>query len=317
MYQYFVKKLLTIIPMLFAVSIMVFLALELMPIDPINYLASPDMAANAQNLEALRNKLGLNDPIWLRYIHWIGGMLHGDFGYSIVNGAKIGDLIALKLPATLELAGAALILSTVMGIGIGLISSIRQNSIIDYIGRVFGVIGNSIPQFFFGIVVIQLFAIKLGWLPLGGRVNPGDVTFWDRLPNLALPAFTMAIAMTATLLRYTRNPMLDVLNKDYIKTARSKGIPEWKVYTKHAFRNSLGPVLVILCFRLPMLVGGSVVIENIFAWPGIGSTLLQAVSANDYPVIMMITLMIAAAILLASFLVDVMTALLDPRIRFS
>jgi len=317
MYQYFVKKLLTIIPMLLAVSIMVFLALELMPIDPINYLASPDMAANAQNLEALRNKLGLNDPIWLRYIHWIGGMLHGDFGYSIVNGAKIGDLIALKLPATLELAGAALILSTVMGIGIGLISSIRQNSIIDYIGRVFGVIGNSIPQFFFGIVVIQLFAIKLGWLPLGGRVNPGDVTFWDRLPNLALPAFTMAIAMTATLLRYTRNSMLDVLNKDYIKTARSKGIPEWKVYTKHAFRNSLGPVLVILCFRLPMLVGGSVVIENIFAWPGIGSTLLQAVSANDYPVIMMITLMIAAAILLASFLVDVMTALLDPRIRFS
>ena len=163
MYQYFVKKLLTIIPMLLAVSIMVFLALELMPIDPINYLASPDMAANAQNLEALRNKLGLNDPIWLRYIHWIGGMLHGDFGYSIVNGAKIGDLIALKLPATLELAGAALILSTVMGIGIGLISSIRQNSIIDYIGRVFGVIGNSIPQFFFGIVVIQLFSIKLGW----------------------------------------------------------------------------------------------------------------------------------------------------------
>ena len=317
MYQYFVKKLLTIIPMLLAVSIMVFLALELMPIDPINYLASPDMAANAQNLEALRNKLGLNDPIWLRYIHWIGGILHGDFGYSIVNGAKIGDLIALKLPATLELAGAALILSTVMGIGIGLISSIRQNSIIDYIGRVFGVIGNSIPQFFFGIVVIQLFSIKLGWLPLGGRVNPGDVTFWDRLPNLALPAFTMAIAMTATLLRYTRNSMLDVLNKDYIKTARSKGIPEWKVYTKHAFRNSLGPVLVILCFRLPMLVGGSVVIENIFAWPGIGSTLLQAVSANDYPVIMMITLMIAAAILLASFLVDVMTALLDPRIRFS
>ena len=317
MYQYFVKKLLTIIPMLLAVSIMVFLALELMPIDPINYLASPDMAANSQNLEALRNKLGLNDPIWLRYIHWIGGMLHGDFGYSIVNGAKIGDLIALKLPATLELAGAALILSTVMGIGIGLISSIRQNSIIDYIGRVFGVIGNSIPQFFFGIVVIQLFSIKLGWLPLGGRVNPGDVTFWDRLPNLALPAFTMAIAMTATLLRYTRNSMLDVLNKDYIKTARSKGIPEWKVYTKHAFRNSLGPVLVILCFRLPMLVGGSVVIENIFAWPGIGSTLLQAVSANDYPVIMMITLMIAAAILLASFLVDVMTALLDPRIRFS
>ena len=269
MYQYFVKKLLTIIPMLLAVSIMVFLALELMPIDPINYLASPDMAANAQNLEALRNKLGLNDPIWLRYIHWIGGMLHGDFGYSIVNGAKIGDLIALKLPATLELAGAALILSTVMGIGIGLISSIRQNSIIDYIGRVFGVIGNSIPQFFFGIVVIQLFSIKLGWLPLGGRVNPGDVTFWDRLPNLALPAFTMAIAMTATLLRYTRNSMLDVLNKDYIKTARSKGIPEWKVYTKHAFRNSLGPVLVILCFRLPMLVGGSVVIENIFFFFGI------------------------------------------------
>lgn len=316
MFQYFMKKLLTMIPMIIAISIIVFLALELMPIDPINYIASPDMAANAQNMEALREKLGLNDPIWIRYIRWAGDLLRGDFGYSIVSGANIKDLISLKLPATLELAGAALVLSTIMGIGIGLLSSIRQNSIIDYLGRIFGVIGNSIPQFFFGIVIIQIFAIKLGWLPMGGRISPEDITFWDRLPNLILPSFTMAIAMTAALLRYTRNSMLDVLNKDYIKTARSKGIPEWKVYCKHAFRNSLGPVLVILCFRLPMLIGGSVVIENIFAWPGIGSTLLQAVSANDYPVIMVITLMIATAILLASFLVDVITALLDPRVRF-
>lgn len=316
MFNYFLKKLLAIIPMMLAISLLIFFALELMPVDPINYMISPDMAANAANIEALRESLGLNDPLVIRYFRWLGGVLTGDFGYSIISGAKISTLIALKLPATLELSFAALVLSTIFGIGLGLVSAIKQNGIVDYIGRIIGVVGTAIPQFFFGIIIIQVFAIKLGWLPFGGRINPGDITFWDRLPNLILPAMTMAIAMTAALLRYTRNSMLDVLSKDYIKTARSKGIPEWKVYIKHAFRNSLGPTLVILCFRLPLLIGGSVVIESVFAWPGIGSTILSAVSANDYPVIMMTTLMIAFAILLASFLVDVLTALLDPRIRF-
>ncbi|WP_077369763.1 ABC transporter permease [Anaerosalibacter sp. Marseille-P3206] len=315
MLKYFVKKLLAIIPMLLLVSALVFFALELSPVDPINYLASPDMTST-ENLEALRESLGLNDPVYIRYFRWLSNILKGDFGYSISTGAKISDLIKLRLPATLELSIIAIVLSTILGIGLGLISAIKQNSIVDYIGRIIGVVGISIPQFFFGIVVIQIFAIKLGWLPFGGRLTVDAKSFADRIPNMILPSFTMAISMTAALLRYTRNSMLDVLNKDYIKTARSKGIPEWKVYIKHAFRNSLGPILVLLAFRLPLLVGGSVVIESVFSYPGIGSLILAGVSSNDYPVIMITTLMVAVAILLSSFLVDLVTAVLDPRVRF-
>lgn len=315
MFKYFIKKLLVIIPMLFVISLLVFFALELTPVDPVAYLASPDMAANTANLDALRETLGLNDPLVIRYFRWIGDILRGDFGYSIVNGTEISKIIAMKLPATIELSLVALLISTVLGIGIGLISAIKQNSIIDYIGRFIGVIGTSIPQFFFGVIVIQIFAITLGILPSGGRVQYGDTTFGQRVQSIILPALTMAIPMIAALLRYTRNSMLDVLNKDYIKTARSKGIPEWKVFIKHAFRNSLGPILVILMFRLPVLIGGSVVIESVFSWPGIGSIILAGVTSGDYPVIMVTTLMVAAAILFSSFLVDVVTAILDPRVR--
>lgn len=315
MLTYFIKKFLGMIPMLLIISVLIFFAMELSPIDPISYLATPDMADSAENLEALRESLGLNDPVHVRYARWFVNLFKGDFGYSIATGTPILSLIMMKLPATLELSFVSIIISTIVGIGFGLIASIRPNTVIDYIARFIGVVGISIPQFFFGIVVIQIFAIKMGILPIGGRMSYGDVTFFDRLPKLILPSITMSIAMLAALLRYTRNSMLDVLNKDYIKTASSKGIAEWKVYIKHAFRNSLGPVLVILIFRLPLLIGGSVVIEAIFNWPGIGSIILPAVTSSDYPVIMMTSLMIAAAILLSSFLVDVVAAFLDPRVR--
>lgn len=316
MLKYFAKRLLIMIPMMLLISALVFFSMQLMPVDPISYMVSPDMAMDSANLEALRESLGLNDPLIVRYLRWLGDILHGDFGYSIVDGSPISRIIALKLPATFELAIGALILSTILGVGLGIISAVRQNGIIDYISRVIGVIGISLPQFFFAIVILQIFSVKLGWFPLGGRTSYGAVTFWDRLPNLVLPMATMTLSMMAVLLRYTRNSMLDVMGKDYVKTARSTGIPEWKVYLKHVFRNSLGPVMVIICFRLPMLIGGSVVIESIFAWPGIGAVILSGVSTGDYPVVMMSTLMVAAVIMFASFLVDLLTALLDPRVRF-
>ena len=316
MLKYFAKRLLIMIPMMLLISALVFFSMQLMPVDPISYMVSPDMAMDSANIEALRESLGLNDPLIIRYLRWLWDILHGDFGYSIVDGSPISRIIALKLPATFELAIGALILSTILGVGLGIISAVRQNGIIDYISRVIGVIGISLPQFFFAIIILQIFSVKLGWFPLGGRTSYGDVTFLDRLPNLVLPMATMTLSMMAVLLRYTRNSMLDVMGKDYVKTARSTGIPEWQVYLKHVFRNSLGPVMVIICFRLPMLIGGSVVIESIFAWPGIGAVILSGVSTGDYPVVMMSTLMVAAVIMLASFLVDLLTALLDPRVRF-
>lgn len=295
------------IPMLLLISFLVFGALQLTGIDPVSYIATPDMAANQENLDLLRERLGLNQPFLIRYFNWVGNLLRGDFGYSIAKGNSIGSILAARLPATIELALVALILSSIIGI----LSAIYQNSSIDYIGRFLAVIGQAIPQFFFGICLIQIFSIKLGWLPSSGRYS----TYATPLQHFILPALTMTLSLTSVLMRYSRNNMLGVLNSDYIKTARMKGLSDTKVYVKHAFRNAVRPVLVIICFRLPMLIGGSVVIESVYAWPGIGSVITDAVVAGDYPVVMVTTLMIAAAILTASFLVDVLTALLDPRVR--
>lgn len=300
--------------MLLLLSFIVFLGIELTPGDPINYLVSPDQAGSP-NLDLLREKLGLNDPFFVRYVRWLLNLLRGDFGYSLVSGMKIETLLARSLPATFELAILALIFSTILSVGLGILEAIKQNTWVDYLLSVFGVVGISIPQFFLGIVLVKIFALELGWLPTGGRLVEGVTTFWGRVPNIVLPLLTMTVSMTAALMRYTRNSMLDVMNMDYVKTARSKGIPEWKVYIKHVFRNALIPVITVLCFRLPMLVGGTVVIESVFAWPGIGNTVISALMSKDFPLILISTLMTAVVIMLASLLVDLFTALLDPRVR--
>lgn len=315
MLKFTAKKILLMIPMLLLISFIVFAGLQATGLDPINYMITPETASNVENVEMLREKLGLNAPFLVRYVRWLGDLLMGNMGYSIVNGTPISSLLATRLPATFELTFLALILSSILGITIGIVSAIRQNGIVDYVGRAFAVLGQSIPQFFFGICMIRIFSIKLGWFPFSGRTSPDAAGFADRFMHLVLPVLTMTLAMCSVLMRYSRNTMLDVLNSDYIKTARSKGLPEWKVYLKHGFRNAMRPVLVVICFRLPMLVGGSVVIESVFGWPGIGSIITSAIVSGDYPVIMVTTLLIATAMLIASFLVDIITALLDPRVR--
>ena len=297
--------------MLLFISFLVYGALQLTGIDPVSYSVTPDMAGNQENLDLLRERYGLNKPFLIRYVNWTEDILRGKFGYSITNGNSIGSILEQRLPATIQLALVSMVVSAFLGVTIGIISAIYQNSIIDYLGRFFAVLGQAIPQFFFGICLIQLFSIKMGWLPSSGRYS----TYATPLQHFILPCLTLTLSLTSVLMRYSRNNMLGVLNSDYIKTARMKGISETKVYVKHAFRNALRPVLVILCFRLPMLISGSVVIESVYNWPGIGSVITDAVIAGDYPVVMVTTLMVAAAILTASFLVDVLTALLDPRVR--
>lgn len=316
MLKFILKKLLLMIPMLVVISLIVYLGLKSTGVDPISSMIPPEVISqNPELAEQMREELGFNDPVIVQYARWLGNIVRGDFGYTLKN-EKIIDIIAARLPYTLELSVYAMLFSAVIGIGIGIISAIRQNGIVDYIGRVLAVLGQAVPQFLVGIILIWIFSIKLGWFPASNRVSP-DATnaFVDAFQHLFLPVTTLTIGMVAVLMRYARNTMLDVLNSDYIKTARSKGIPEWKVYIKHGFRNAMRPVLVILCFRLPMLIGGSVVIESVFGWPGIGSIITQSVVSGDYPVIMVTTLMVAVAILTASFLVDVLTAALDPRVR--
>ena len=285
-----------------AISALIFFASRLSPIDPINSLIPPDASTNPANLAKLRQQLGLNDNVVIQYFHWLKEIFTGHFGYSIQSGQKISEILALRMPATLELVLAALILSTVFALTLGLFAGAKRGGFADKLSRVLAVIGISVPDFLIGITLLNIFAYRLGWLPTGQRVSPGQVTFWDRFPHLILPIATLTIAMLAVLIRYTRNSVLDTLNKDFIKTARSKGIPEWKVLWSHAF-------------RLPLLVGGSVLVESVFQWPGIGSTIVAAVSSSDYPVIMVIGMIIAFAILIASFMVDIVKSILDPRIR--
>lgn len=316
MLKFILKKLALMIPMLLIISLVVFIGLRSTGVDPITFMVSPEIQSqNPELVEQLREELGLNDSLFVQYIRWLGQILKGDLGYTF-KGESIADILAVRLPYTLELSLYAMIFSAVIGISIGIISAIRQNGVIDYIGRFLAVLGQAVPQFLVGIIVIQVFAIQLGWFPASNRVSP-DATnaFVDAFQHLFLPVLTLTIGMVAVLMRYARNTMLDVLNSDYIKTARSKGIPEWKVYLKHGFRNAMKPVMVILMFRIPALIGGSVVIESVFSYPGIGLTMTNAVTSSDYNVVLVITLIIAAVMLICSFMVDVFNALLDPRVR--
>jgi peptide/nickel transport system permease protein len=219
------------------------------------------------------------------------------------------------MPATLELVLAALIISTTLSLLIGLVAGANRGGLTDKLSRVLAAIGISVPDFFIGLALLNVMAYRASLFPTGQRISPGQVTFMERLPHLVLPVATLSIAMLAVLIRYTRNSVLDTINRDFVKTARSKGLPEWKVMWSHVFRNSLGPVMVLIAFRLPLLVGGAVLVEAVFQWPGIGKTIVEAVTVSDYPVIMVVSLLIAVAILFASFLVDIAKSILDPRVR--
>ena len=317
MFAYTVRRFLTLIPMILIMTFLIFLGMDLTPGDAVSFMASPEAMANMSQaqLAQLRESLGLNDPFFLRYLTWLGSVLHGDFGYSLTSGVPIKDIVLSRLPATLELSVAALLISTFFGTILGLVSAVRKGRPIDHILTITGMIGVSIPEFFLGLVALLLFAINLNWFPIGGRLRPEYTVYWDHMKNLILPALVLGVTMTAGVMRYTRSSMLDTINKDYIKTARSKGLPEWRINLVHGFRVALTPVVVLIGFRLPILIGGSVVIEQIFQWPGVGNEFLGAVRSQNYPLVMMIALFSVFAVLIASFIIDLLTAALDPRVQ--
>ncbi|MEA5047472.1 MAG: ABC transporter permease [Eubacteriales bacterium] len=319
MLRYTSKRLLALIPKLLIISLVIFLALQALPGDPITRTVPPDVykQMTTEQMDLLREKLGLNRPWYIQYFVWIGNILQGNFGYSQINGSDVGKMIASRLPATIELAVFALIIANVLGLLFGYLAATHKNSWLDYTNTTISVIGISVPEFFFGILFILLFSLQLKWFPTGGRVTAGDGGFSDKLKHMVLPGVCLGLSLIATLMRFTRSSMLDVMNKDYVKTARSKGLPEWEVNIKHGFRNALIPVMTLLVFRMPILVSGTVVIENVFNYPGMGSMILEALSGSDVPVVMISTMVIAAVTLAASCLVDILTAALDPRVRLN
>jgi len=317
MFVYFTRRLLYLIPMLLGISFLIYLGLELTPGDILSYLLPPEAIADLkpEELIAMREALGLNDPFIVRYFYWLGGILQGDFGYSLASGVPISQLVLEGVPATLELSIAALLFSTFFGVILGSISALKRGSLMDNSLTVFGMIGVSIPEFIFGLIALVVFALQLEWLPVGKRLMPGYDSYWDHMPHLVMPAMVLGLIMTAGVMRYTRSSMLDSLNKEFIRTARSKGVPEWRVNFIHGLRVALIPVVVLIGFRLPMLIGGTVIIEQVFQWPGIGDLFVNAVRGQNYPLVMMISFLSVTAVLFASFMIDLLTALLDPRVK--
>jgi len=319
MLTFIIRRFLVTIPMLLVISFLVYLGLELTPGDAVSHMIDPEAASRMSQEEfaAMREALGLNKSFVERYSIWVFNVVQGNFGHSLSGGVPISTIVLDRLPATLELSLFALVFSTIFGCVLGTISALRRGSATDSTLTVFGMVGVSIPEFFFGLVSILIFALHFDVLPVGGRLLPSYDSYFDHLPNIILPGLVLSMMMTAGVMRYSRSAMLDSLSREFIRTARSKGLPEWRINLIHGFRVALTPVVVLIGFRLPTLIGGSVIIEEVFQWPGIGSEFIESVRGADQPLVMSIELLSVFAILMARLIVDVLTALIDTRVRLT
>lgn len=298
------------------VSLLVFIAVELAPGDVVDAMMPPEAQTTPEAKERMREQLGLNDPAPLRFAQWLGRTLTGDLGYSLTSKKPVIDIVMTRVPATLYLVGFALVASVVIGVATGTIAAVKQYSWVDYLATLMSFFWLSVPGFFLGLGMIYLFAVKLGWFPSFGATTAGAAhPVFDRAHHLILPGLTLALELAAALTRYTRASVLDVLHMDYLRTARAKGLAESRILTAHALRNAFIPIVTVIAVRIPYLVGGAVIIETVFQWPGLGTLMLNASKQKDYPVIMGLALIVTILVVLSSLLADVAYSIIDPRVR--
>jgi peptide/nickel transport system permease protein len=300
---YLLRRFLQSLLVLLGVSFVVFGILFLTG-DPALVLLPPD--ASAEDVMKFRESMGFNDPFFVQYGRFLFGALRGDFGQSVRHGEPAFDLVMERMPATFELSGAALAIALCLAIPAGIVSAVRRNTVLDYVSTVVALLGQSMPTFWLGIMLILLFSVQLNLLPSSGRGG------WQ---HMLLPAVTLGLFTTARITRLTRSGMLEVLNQDYIRTARAKGVANPPVVWKHALKNAAIPIVTIVGIELGTLLGGSVITETIFAWPGVGRLSVQAIYNRDYPVVQAAVFMLAATFVLVNLVVDVLYTYLDPRIR--
>lgn len=334
MAKYIVRRILMLIPVLLGVSIIVFLIMRVFSPDPAPIVLGQHATAEAAN--QWREANGLNLPIYIQFFNFIKGAVTGDLGNSYYTKTPVVTEIMSRFPATIELALAAIIFASIIGILIGVISAVKKNSIFDNVGMIIALIGVSIPIFWLGIMLIILFAGVWHILPSGGRIDPllqptggsgfylidtlaaGDLEgFVDACKHLILPALALGMYSMAIITRMTRSSMLETLSQDYIRTARAKGIAEHKVISHHALRNAMIPVTTVIGLQLGSLLGGAVLTETVFSWPGIGNYTVQCILKSDFPVVQGVVLLIACIFVLINLLVDIIYAFIDPRIKFS
>jgi peptide/nickel transport system permease protein len=312
------RRVLIALPSLLGISIVLFTVLAMAPGDPFEELATNPNIPPEVRL-ALRAKFGLDDPIWSRYLHWLFAMLHGDWGFSFVSRVNVDTLILQRLPTTLIVIGSSQLLAIVVALPIGVLAATRPYSLFDQIANTFAFVGFSLPPFFTGLLLILVFSVQLDWLPFVYRADisaTGWQFYWEHIKQSIMPVMVLGLFQGASLVRYVRSSVLDVIRLDYVTTARSKGIGERKVITKHVVRNALIPVVTLVALQMPIVFGGAIVTEQIFRVPGIGSLLISAMLANDTPVVMAVTFVFAALVVLCNLIADILYGWLDPRIAF-
>jgi peptide/nickel transport system permease protein len=315
--QYLVRRLLGAIPLLLVITAMVFALMQLAPGGPLAvYGENPYL--RAEDLEAIKRSMGLDKPPAVQYLYWLKEVAQLNFGHSLFTGRPVLEMIGERLPATLILMSASMLFSLLIGVILGVISAIRQYSKFDFTVTTMAFVGYSLPPFWFGIVLMIVFASTLQWLPAGGFADYGqEGNPLNVLAHLILPAAMLSILHIATWSRYTRSSMLEVIRQEYIRTARAKGLDEWNVIVRHGLRNGLIPVVTVVALSLPSLFAGAIMTETIFTWPGVGRLFFDALTKSDYPVLMAILTISASLVVIANLLADLVYALLDPRIRLS
>lgn len=316
MINYIVRRILISIPVLIGVTIISFIIINMAPGSPLDKMIDPHLTA--ADIAARKAALGLNGPLYIRYLDWLQNLLHGNLGYSLTSFQPVSQIIGQRIFPTFLLMFSALIIGFVIAIPLGILSATKQYSKLDYISSTGSLIGISVPTFFLGLVFIYIFALKLKLLPSGGMITLGqDNGFSDVLKHLILPAVVLGVNEAGTLVRYVRSSMLEILDQDYLRTARSKGLKESIVINKHAFRNAVLPIITVTGLEIVTLLGGSVVTEQVFQWPGIGQLTISSVMSRDYTTLMGLILFGTVVVMVANLLIDIIYSIVDPRIRYN
>jgi peptide/nickel transport system permease protein len=318
MSQYVLRRLMIAIPSLLGISLVLFVVLALAPGDPFSELATnPNVPPEVQ--AALRARFGLDDPIYLRYLHWLSAMAHGDWGFSFVSRMDVDALILQRLPATLYVIGSAQILALLIAIPVGVYAATKPYSLFDQVANTLAFVGFSLPTFFTGILFILIFSVTLDWLPFVYTTDiKGTGIRWvlEMIRQAIMPVAVLGLFQAASMTRFVRSAMLDVIRLDYVTTARAKGLGQTKVIIKHVMRNAMIPVVTLIALQMPAVFGGAIVTEQIFRIPGIGSLLISSILSNDTPVVMAVTFVFACLVVLFNLIADVLYGWLDPRISF-
>jgi peptide/nickel transport system permease protein len=321
MQRFLVRRILQAVLLVLIVLTITFFLLHLAPGDPMSRYYHPDISP--ETIAGIKERLGLDRPVFEQYLRWMGSFIRGDFGVSLRFNRPVSELLAETIPNTLRLTVASLLLYILIGAALGILSAVRRYSIFDRVNTIAALFVYSIPSFWLALMLILLFSLKAGILPsshmesIGAGELGGIALLWDRLKHLVLPAFVLGVASAAGMARYMRGSMLDVLREDYIRTARAKGLPEGRVFLKHALKNAAIPVVTIIGLSIPFLLGGSVIVEKIFSWPGMGRLMVDAIYSRDYPVVLAVNFIVAVMVILGNLFADIGYALLDPRITYS